>query len=333
MSTPLFVRETEIIPAAPYDFAQALAYLRFAHSAILERITDDAYQRAMHLAGHDVLVTMRSIGTMEAPRLLVRVTGAVVDDAVVTAACVALRRIFTLDADPAPFLATLVQDPIFAATVRPFPGLRPVLIASPYEALLWAVIGQQINVTFAAKLKRALVDLAGRSIAVDGQVYQLLPHPADVAAIDPAALRERQFSQQKIAYCLAVSQAIATGDLDIEALATLPAEDVLAQLIRHKGIGRWTAECVLMRGLGAVDTIPAGDVGLQTAIGRAYGLGRHAREDEVRERAEAWAGWRGWATFFWWLSVQTTTLAKKATQIALAEEKMLRGRNKKLFGA
>ena len=315
------MRETEIIPAAPYDFAQALAYLRFAHSAILERITDDAYHRAMHLAGHDVLVTMRSFGTVEAPRLHVHITGMVVDDAVVTAACVALRRIFTLEADPAPFLATLAHDPIFAATVQPFPGLRPVLIASPYEALLWAVIGQQINVTFAAKLKRALVDLAGRTIEVGGHVYQLLPHPAEVAALDPAALRERQFSQQKIAYCLAVSHAIATGDLDLETAALLPTEEVLAQLMRHKGIGRWTAECVLMRGLGAVDTIPAGDVALQAVIGRAYGLGRHARENEVRERAEAWAGWRGWATFFWWLSLQTESLAKKARQSKLVGAK------------
>lgn len=314
MTITLVTRQTEIVPAAPYDFAQALGYLEHAHSAILERVTATCYQRAMHLAGRDVLVTARSIGTIDAPRLHMTVSGAGVDDAVVAEAVAALRRIFTLDTDPVPFGVMTARDPIFAAIVAPFPGLRPVLIASSYEALLWAVIGQQINVAFAAKLKRALLEVAGRSIWVGGQEFRLLPQPAEVADIDPAALRARQFSQQKIAYCQIVSRAIAAGELDLEALATLPAEEAITRLTSHKGIGRWTAECVLMRGLGAVDSIPTGDIGLRAIIGRAYGLGRHASEEEVRARAQSWVGWRGWATFFWWLRLQTLAVEQQAAR-------------------
>ncbi len=87
----------------------------------------------------------------------------------------------------------------------------------------------------------------------------------------------------------------------------LAPEEALAQLTAYKGVGRWTAEYVLMRGFGAPDSLPAADVGLRAIIGRAYGLGRTATEAEVRERAEVWAGWRGWAAFTWWLALQRET--------------------------
>ncbi|MBA3827174.1 MAG: DNA-3-methyladenine glycosylase 2 family protein [Ktedonobacterales bacterium] len=297
-------REIELSPVAPYDFMAALAYLRGAHWAILERMTETAYLRALHLLGQAVLLELRSEGTPAQPRLALRVTAAAVDDALLAAAAAHIRRVFTLDVDPTPFLALAAREPIFGAVAQDAALFRPIIIASPYEALLWAIIGQQINTTFAATLKRVLVELAGHTLVIDDEGFPLLPTPAEVAQIVPAALRARQFSGQKTAYVLGVSAAIVAGTLDFAQLAALPAEDAITALMQHKGIGRWTAECVLMRGLGAVDVLPAGDVGLRAAIGRAYALGRHASETEVRERATAWAGWRGWATFYWWRSLQ-----------------------------
>jgi DNA-3-methyladenine glycosylase II len=75
----------------------------------------------------------------------------------------------------------------------------------------------------------------------------------------------------------------------------------LNALVAIKGIGRWTAEYLLIRALGFRDAIPAADVGLRKAIGLAYGMGRNATEAEVRTIAEKWHGWRGWASFYFWL--------------------------------
>jgi len=300
----------EIVPAVPYDFARALHYVRHSHTAILERGDAATYRRALRLAGRDVLLTARAVGTVAAPCIRVDVAGEEIDDAVLAVADARLRHIFTLDVDPAPFLALIANDPVFAGVVEPYPGLRPVLVAAPYESLIGAIIGQQITTAFAAKVKRALFNLAGRTLEIDGERYPLLPEPADVAILDPAELLAHQFSRQKAAAVLNVSQAVATGDLDFAALAPLPPDETLARLMQHKGVGRWTAEVVLMRGLGAQDAIPAGDIGLRAVIGRAYGLGRHASEGEVRERAEACTGWRGWATFFWWHHVQLERVAR-----------------------
>jgi DNA-3-methyladenine glycosylase II len=310
MISAMVARQVEIVPAAPYDFARALDYLRASHTVILERIGSETYQRALRLAGHDVLLTLRAMGTVDAPRLLLEVRGAVVDDAVMAAAAAQMRHSFTLAVDPAPFGRIVAGDPILAAVVAPYPGLRPVLHPAPFESLIGAIIGQQITTAFAAKVKRTLYDLAGRHITIDGERYPLLPEPADIAALDESDLLARQFSRQKAAAVRSVARAVAAGEIDFAALAALAPEEAIARLTQHKGVGRWTAECVLMRGLGAQDAIPAGDIGLRAAIGRAYGLGRHATEAEVRERAAVWDGWRGWATFFWWHQLQMERLAR-----------------------
>ena len=181
--------------------------------------------------------------------------------------------------------------------------MRPVVIPDLYETLIWAILGQQINVGFARRLKERLVETAGHSIEIDGASYPLLPRPEEVAEIDPAALLALQFSRQKAAYVIGVSQEIAAGRLDLNALASLPDDEAIAELIRLRGVGRWTAEYLLMRGLGRTDVIPAGDVSLQLLIGTAA-LGRRANEAELREIADRWRPWRAWATFFVWMSRQ-----------------------------
>lgn len=295
----------ELTPLAPYSFELALAYLQTSPSAILERIeAHGIYQRTMSIDEQDMLLSVWSVGTVQAPRLVLELGGNGVTADMVTYAAQHVRKIFSLDVDPEPFERMCARDPVFARLLHRYNGLRPVLIASPYEALIWAVIGQQVNVAFARKLKQALVSLCGRQLSLDGSAYPLLPRPGDVACLDTRVLRDRQFSSQKAAYLVHLSQAVASGDLDFAALGTLAYHEAVSRLMQFKGIGRWTAEYVLMRGLGAVDSIPAADLGLRAVIGRSYGLERTASEAEVRALAEAWAGWRGWAAFYWWLTIQ-----------------------------
>jgi DNA-3-methyladenine glycosylase II len=298
-------RRVLLSPTPPYDFAEVERYLVRSPSAVLERIDEaGTFARALRVAGEDVLLVLRSLGTVEEPRLELEIAGTRVDERVEAEAVCLVRRIFALDVDPKPFLALAMGDAVFGALVRRHPGLRPVLIADPYEALIWAVLGQQITVRFARTLKERLTELCGRRMTVEGRAYWLPPRPEEVAAADPAELRVRQFSAQKIAYVIGLSRAILDGELRLQEMAALPHEEAIAALTRFKGIGRWTAEYVLMRGLGVRDSIPAADVGLRAIIGQWYELGRKATEKEVRERAEAWAGWRSWASFFWWFALQ-----------------------------
>jgi DNA-3-methyladenine glycosylase II len=301
----------ELRPAPPYSFDFALAYLASSPSSVLETVDLDArgYERALRIDGVDLLFELRATGSIEVPVLECRVTGERLTPELLAQATARINQIFLLDIDPAPFFAVAQADPILWRLVESQPGIRPLLVADPYEALIFAIVGQQVNIAFARKMKLAWLERFGRRGVIGDREFVLVPEPERIAALDPADLLALQFSRQKASYTIGLSQAIVAGDLDLPALGRLPLDEAIAEMTRHKGIGRWTAEYVLMRGLGAPDSIPAGDLGLRKIIGRAYGLDHTASEAEVRAIAEAWTGWRGWAAFLWWLELQTNGLA------------------------
>src|SRR5215469_378434 len=141
----------ELEPVPPYDFKLALRYVATSPSAVLEQVcdTDGIYRRALTIEGQDVLLALRSIGTLERPRLLLEIhSDATVDEALENAAAGLVRRVFTLDSDAGEFVELAGRDQIFGTLIQRLHGVRPILIPDPFEALIWAVIGQQINVTF-----------------------------------------------------------------------------------------------------------------------------------------------------------------------------------------
>ncbi|WP_085520927.1 DNA-3-methyladenine glycosylase family protein [Tuberibacillus sp. Marseille-P3662] len=297
-------KQTEIIPAQPYAFGQALAYIRTSPSSILEKIDDHGYHRVFTFTDQPVLVQMNHEGSIDNARLKVEVIGDHVDAAILNQAVDTLKRIFCLTVDPEPFHLLTVKDPILGGQMSSYRGLRPVLIGDPFEALVWAIIGQQINITFAKKLKLKLQGLCGDTFHFNGKSYPVFPKPEQIIALGEEKLRENQFSRQKAQYLITASRAVASGDIDFEALTHMSYDKACQSLMQFKGLGRWTAEYVLMRGLGFQDIIPAGDLGLQDIIGQFYKHGKRATEDEVRQIAKAWSPWRSWAAFVWWLQLQ-----------------------------
>ena len=243
-------------------------------------------------------------GTPSEAALEVEIAGSALDPSDRGAVEGIVRLIFGTDVDLAPLTHIASADPIFGGLVHAYAGLRPVVIPDLFETIVWAIIGQQINVQFAAKCKRALVEHFGTRLEVDGQVYLLFPTAEQLAVVGEAELAALQFSRQKIRYTLNLAREIVEGRLDLEQLRKQPLDEARQRLEGLLGIGRWTAEYVLMRGIGHRDVIPAADAGLRRIIGQAYGLGRLATESEVRGLASNWAGWRSYASFYWWFTLQ-----------------------------
>jgi DNA-3-methyladenine glycosylase II len=121
-------------------------------------------------------------------------------------------------------------------------------------------------------------------------------------------LREQGLSRQKSTYLLEVANRAAAGELGRERFATLSDEDAIRRLCEIKGVGRWTAEIVLMRGLGRPDVFPAGDLGLQAALQELRGMRKRPSEKALRKIAERWAGWRSYAAFYLWMTLQSRAL-------------------------
>ena len=295
----------EITPTAPFAFDLALDYLRGSPSTVVERVEGDTYLRAVPLNGRMSVLRVSSLGDVDRPRLLVEVIGDTVEPNDLPAAVALTEKTFTTADDIMPLYRVAETDPVFARLAWSLRGLRPVLIADPFEAIVWAIIGQQINISFAARLKRALVDRFGSTFAIDGLVLPTFPSPETLAELDHERdLLPIQFSRQKSRYSIALARAVRDGDIDLNAVGRLPAEVAITALTALPGIGRWTAEYALMRAFGHRDVMPAGDGGLKQIVGREYGYGRLATEAEVRAHGEVWAGWRAYAAFYWWFLLQ-----------------------------
>ncbi|MGH2586661.1 MAG: DNA-3-methyladenine glycosylase family protein [Dehalococcoidia bacterium] len=304
-----------LTPRAPFAFDLALDYLRGSPSAVIERIEGGGYLRPVTLHGRLFVLRVSSVGDTDQPCLRVELAGQDLSQEDARAAVDLTRRIFTTDHDLAELSAIAEADPVFGRLVRRFRGLRPVVIADPFEAIVWAILGQQINITFAAKLKRALVDRFGTTIERDGLTLSVFPPPERLAALEHERdLLPLQFSRQKSRYTIALARAVCEGRIDLVHAGTLPPEEAIAALMAFPGIGRWTAEYALMRAFGHPDVMPAGDGGLKQIIGREYGLGRQATETEIRTLGERWRGWRGYAAFYWWFQLQQETRARRTAK-------------------
>ncbi|WP_229505348.1 DNA-3-methyladenine glycosylase family protein [Massilia mucilaginosa] len=190
----------------------------------------------------------------------------------------ALLNILALRIDPAPFLAAVAGDPLLGPVVRRQPGLRIVQSATIFEALTWAIIGQQINLTFAIALRRTFILQAGRQHSSGLWCY---PEAGDVARLDANALTTRKFSRSKADTLLRLAQLVDSGALVLD--RQHDAGHVAASLLAVKGIGPWTVNYALLRGYGYPDCSLHGDVAIRTAF--QHLLGEDAKPDMARTEA------------------------------------------------
>lgn len=209
-------------------------------------------------------------------------------------------RLLALDGDPAAFRKAFGRHPRLAALVKRRPHLRLGRTASIFEALTWAILGQQVNLAFATQLRRDVIRLAGTKHKSGMMAH---PAPAQLAAVEPAQLTALKLSRSKADYLLGAARAVASGTLDLETLPTLPAGRAYENLRALRGIGPWTASYVLLRGAGLPDVAPIGDSGLATALQRVFDLPARPTPPEQEALMAEFSPHRSLATAHLWASL------------------------------
>ena len=213
----------------------------------------------------------------------------------------AVRSVFSFDHDLARFYAMIGREPVLRTAARRFRGLRLPRDAHLYESLLHSIIGQQLSVTAANTIKGRLYDAARASIEVDGIEVPRTPTPSEIHALGPGGLRSIGLSRVKSSSILHLAERERVGAFDPTTFRTLPVDEAIARLDEEPGVGRWTAENALLRGVGRTDLFVAGDLGIRVAL-HAYGaVGRDAPEAEARAWADRWyPSWGSYATLYLW---------------------------------
>lgn len=184
--------------------------------------------------------------------------------------------------------ALAAMEPGFAAAIARVGYPEPRVREPGYETLLRTIVGQQVSVAAAASVWRKLEAELGAGCA-----------PETLIARDHDTLRACGLSRQKQGYARSLAELVLSGALDLHAL---PADDeeAIAQLVRIKGIGRWSAEIYLLFAEGRPDIWPAGDLAVQIEIGRLLGMADRPSEKATRAVADAWRPHRGAAAIMAW---------------------------------
>ena len=209
-------------------------------------------------------------------------------------------RMLGLAQDPGPFERRIVRRRGLGRLIRGRRGLRIPLTTDPFEGLVWVIVGQQVNLGFASLCRARLIELAGTP-AGDGFVAH--PTPEAVAQLDHPQLVALQFSRRKAEYLIDVAREIASGELDLDALADEPAPVIEERLDAIRGLGPWSIQYLLMRAYALADCVPVGDAGLVAALQRFFDLDERPDPRETRRLMEPFAPHRSLATFHLWKSL------------------------------
>jgi AraC family transcriptional regulator of adaptative response / DNA-3-methyladenine glycosylase II len=210
----------------------------------------------------------------------------------------AALRMLGLNNDVAAFEKRAAGDPALAL-FRRRRGMRVPMIPTGFDGLCWAIIGQQINLKFAAALRREIILLGGEKV---GDMIAH-PNPARVADIGVEALTKRRYSRSKASYLIGAATAVAEGRVAIEALPEGSAVAAESALTALRGVGTWTARYAMLRG-GFADCAPVGDSALATALQRMHGHAERPAHEDVQRLMELFSPHRSLATAHLWASLR-----------------------------
>lgn len=208
-----------------------------------------------------------------------------------------------LDTNLGPFYALAEDDPLLEPLVKRYHGLRIIGIPDLFEALAWAVIGQQIHLTFAYQLKKRFIEELGQSYHWQGRQYWLFPKPSELDESVIPRLRALQFSQRKAEYIVGIAQAINRGDLAKETLSK-DIQRAEQQLCTIRGVGPWTAHYAMMLSSRHPRAFPIGDAGLHNALKHVLHREDKPTLEEIRQIFSRWKDWEAYAVFYLWRSLQ-----------------------------
>ena len=210
-----------------------------------------------------------------------------------------LNYIFNLNFDLTAFYCEVQKDPIMHKITQQLCGFKFPTTPTAFEGLVDAIVEQQISIKVARTIEERLAQRFGNKLEINNETYSAFPTAQNIAEASISDIRACGLSQRKAEYIYNVAQHILSGKLDLEAMKTNPhPESVIKVLDEFKGIGPWTAELTLLRGMQRWDVLPADDFGIKRVISTYYYGGKSIKTSEAQETAKTWGKWQGLAAFY-----------------------------------
>ncbi len=291
--------EFGLYPVPPYNFDISASIFSGGDPEI-RFYNNGLFRQTFCRSGMRFILEAESSGTVDNPGLLCRIlSGSPELQDGMEPVKKFVGTIFNLDDNLVPFYEYVRDDPVMTGIIPHLYGLKPPTTPTVFEALVDSIIEQQISLSVAHRLQTRLIKMFGDTITCRDTTGYCYPTPERLAEADIPQFRATGLTNRKGEYIRDISAAIVSDEIDLEELRQ---ENDTGEIIRYlrsiRGIGRWTAELTVIRGLHRLDAFPADDVGFQRIISRFYGDGRKIKADETRNRAGQWGKWQGLAGFY-----------------------------------
>lgn len=288
-----------IKPTPPLDFNLSAGIFSNSDKQI-QKYQDRKYWQVIRVHKKLMLVILAASGTVNAPVLKVELKSnqRIFDEDEKTVERI-ISSLFNLNLDLDQFYADVKRDRIMGTITQRLRGLRSPTTTTPFEALVSSIIEQQISLKVAHALRKKVVKTFGDVLRIGDGVYYAFPTPKELASATIEQLRLCGLSLRKAEYIKDASRLIVEGKLDLEALKNREdSQEIIKELCTVRGIGVWTAEMTMIRGMQKLDVIPADDLGLRRTISHYYYDDRKMPSNEARKVAKNWGKWAGLAGFY-----------------------------------
>ncbi len=288
-----------ITPVSPFDFHLS-ARIFAGGDPHIRTYEHGKYWQVLRLNEKLVLVTITSSGRIDNPKLEVELkSNAELSTNDQKRAEEIVSSLFNLTCDLTAFYEEVKNDTIMSTLTRQLKGLKSPTTPMVFEALVDSIIEQQISLNVAHVLERNVIKTFGATLELDEKVYYAFPTPQNIAHGTVEQLRNCGLSMRKAEYIHGIATAIVKGELDLEHFKTYEdAEAIIKELCKVRGIGVWTAELTMLRGMHKLEAFPADDLGLRRHIAHYYCNDLKISSVEARKIAEKWGRWKGLAGFY-----------------------------------
>ena len=278
----------------------SLAFLKRSPKELLHRYAEKSVRKLLRIDGNDVLFELTATRDHS---LKVNILNGPISRSQKNELVTYIKEWLDLDTDLKPFYAMASKDRLLGSLITKYYGYRIVGQPDLFESLVWAVLGQQINVQFAYTLKQRFVEKFGSKLIFENEEYFMFPTPETVGLLSDEQLLPLQFSRQKSKYTILIAEAFASKQISKEKLTGLPLLQAKELLMTIKGVGNWTANYALMKTFRYPDAFPLEDAGIHNAIKNLKKMDRKPTLEEVRKVFKKYKGWEAYATLYLWKSL------------------------------
>jgi DNA-3-methyladenine glycosylase II len=289
-------RSFSITPVPPFRLDLTVWALRRRPENAVDRWDGRTYRRILMIDGQAVEVAVRQSGGPEEPQLEVDLTGSRLTLRQEELAKVLLERMLGAQKDLKPFYRLATGDPRLQPLVEEFRGLKPPQFPTVFEAVANGIACQQLSLLVGILLLGRLSHKVG-VLSDSKDALHAFPDPTDFPRVKAQSLKSLGFSANKSQALLDVSSAIRDRRLNLESLFQLDNQVALERLVQLRGVGRWTAEYVLLRGLGRLDIFPGDDVGARNKLAHFLRKKKPLDYDGVRRAVAGWQPYAGFVYF------------------------------------